>query len=264
MRIWLLSLPGLLLFGWPLLGGVVPADAPAYAIALGCMLVLLVGELGARQLDSRRLALLAALAAIDAGLRLAVVIGIGGFSPVFFLILCAGWIFGPSYGFLVGSFSLFVSAFVTGGVGPWLPYQMLAAGWVGTLAGLGGWLVGRLAAGRGRSGWRPSLVDLVALALVGVVTGFLFGALTDIQTWTTGYQGTPGLGWSPDLAPGAVVAHFARFYLATSLAYDTFRAVGNALAVLLLGLPVLAGLGRLRGRLVVEIVALDAWPPEET
>jgi energy-coupling factor transport system substrate-specific component len=48
--------------------------------------------------------------------------------------------------------------------------------------------------------------------------------------------------------------HFARFYLLTSLAYDTFRAVGNVLMVLVLGTPVLAALGRLRARLTFEVV----------
>ena len=28
-----------------------------------------------------------------------------------------------------------VSAFLTGGIGPWLPFQMLGAGWVGLFAG---------------------------------------------------------------------------------------------------------------------------------
>jgi energy-coupling factor transport system substrate-specific component len=54
-------------------------------------------------------------------------------------------------------------------------------------------------------------------------------------------------------APTALL-HFARFYVLTSLAYDTFRAVGNVLMVLALGGPVLAALGRLRARLTFELV----------
>jgi len=48
--------------------------------------------------------------------------------------------------------------------------------------------------------------------------------------------------------------HFGRFYLLTSLAYDTFRAVGNVLMVLALGAPVMAALVRLRVRLTFEVV----------
>lgn len=247
MRLWIISLAGLALFLWPLGGGAIPADAPAYAIAGGIMVVLALVEGGTRQLDTRRLALLAALAAIDAALRLALVIGIGGFSPIFFLVLCAGFAFGPSYGYLVGSFSLLVSALVTGGVGPWLPYEMLAAGWVGVAAGLVGGTAGRWLR---PAGWRAVFL----LAAVAVVTGYLYGALTDIQTWTTGFRGTPGLGWAPGMPPPSALRHFLRFYLTTSLVWDTFRAAGDALMVLVLGRPVLAALERLRGRLTVEIL----------
>jgi energy-coupling factor transport system substrate-specific component len=249
--LWVASLAGLGLFLWPLWGGVIPADAPAYAIAAGVTIAFVLVEVGTRQLDTRRLALLAALAAIDAALRLALVIGIGGFSPIFFLVLCAGFIFGPSYGYLVGSFSLLLSALVTGGVGPWLPYETLAAGWVGVVAGL----IGGVARGRGLrpDGWASVLL----LAGVAAVTGYLYGALTDVQTWTTGYRGTPGLGWAPGMPPALVLQHFVRFYLATSLVWDTFRAVGDTLMVLVLGRPVLAAMERLRGRLTVEILVED-------
>jgi energy-coupling factor transport system substrate-specific component len=238
------SVLGLALFASPFLVGRVAAAAPAYTVAIGVSAGLLLIELGTRRLDSRRLALLAALAAIDSALRLALVNGIGGFSPVFFLILAAGYVFGPSYGFLVGAFSLLVSALVTGGVGPWLPYQMFGAGWVGLAAALPGTLLRR----------RSDLLGLIGLAALGVVMGFAYGALLDVQTWTTGYQGGGALGWSPEMSPALRLIHFARFYLVTSLAYDTFRAVGNALMVLILGAPVIAALVRLRARFAVEIV----------
>jgi energy-coupling factor transport system substrate-specific component len=228
---------GLVLFLWPFLGLRLPPEAPATAVAAGTLLALGLVELGARRLDSRRLALLAALAAIDAALRLALVTGIGGFSPVFFLILCAGYVFGPSFGFLTGGTALLVSALATGGVGPWLPYQVFAAGWVGAAAGL--------AARAGGGIW--------LLAVVGAVTGFAFGALMDIWDWTY-FRGSPDLGWVPGLAPLETLARFGRFYLVSSLAYDSFRAAGNAILVVLLGPAVLAALARLRRRLTLEIV----------
>ena len=243
----MLSLAGLGLFLWPFAGRSVPADAPAFAVALGSLGALLLVELGARRLDARGLALLAAIAAIDAGLRLAFVTGIGGFSPIFFLILCAGYTFGPAFGFEAGAVALLVSAVATGGVGPWLPYQVFAAGWVGALAGL--------AAGRRRG--IPGRRDLVILALVGLATGFAYGALMDVWDWTF-FAGSPDLGWLPGAPLGETIARFARFYLVTSLAYDSFRAVGNALLVLALGAPILAALARLRARLYFEVVDLDA------
>ena len=244
MRLGLVSLLGLVLFAWPFLGGGLPSDAAAFALALGLVAVLLLLERGTRQLDARKLALLAALAAIDTALRLAVVHGVGGFSPLFFLVLCAGYVFGASYGFLVGALSILVSALAEGGVGPWLPYQVLATGWVGVAAGLTG------LGSRPPPGWR----DVAMLAAVGAAMGWVFGALMDVQVWIGAYRGNPDLGWLPGMPPSAALRNFARFYLATSLAYDTFRAVGNAVMVAALGPAVLAALARVRSRLSFEVV----------
>jgi energy-coupling factor transport system substrate-specific component len=239
-----ISLLGLALFLPPFLGLPLAGDVLALLLALAAVGVLALVELGIRRLDTRRLALLAALAAIDTALRLAVLQGIGGFSPIFFLVLCAGYVFGPSYGFLVGSVSILVSALAEGGVGPWLPYQLLATGWVGVAAGICGL-------------WRPGAPtwrDVLVLAAVGALMGWIFGALMDVQVWVAGFRGSPDLGWQPGMPPGRALANFARFYLATSFAYDTFRAAGNALMVALLGLPVLAALRRVRARLSFEVV----------
>ncbi|HEX9045013.1 MAG TPA: ECF transporter S component [Candidatus Limnocylindrales bacterium] len=251
MRLTLLSLVGLVLFAWPFLGGSIASDVPALAVALGSLGALLVVEVGARRLDSRGIALLAAIAALDAGLRLALVTGIGGFSPIFFLILCAGYAFGPAFGFEAGALALVVSAIATGGVGPWLPYQVFAAGWVGVAAGVAGGLV---AGYRRRRLAVPTRTDLLVLAGVGLVTGFAYGALMDAWDWTF-FAGSPDLGWVPGLPLAETVARFVRFYLVTSLAYDSLRAIGNAVLVLALGAPILAALGRLRRRMTFEVVA---------
>jgi len=244
MILLLISLLGMGLFLWPFWGLGLPASTPALAIGLGAALALLVFEVGTRRLDSRSFSLLAALSAADAALRAALVTGIGGFSPIFLLVLCAGYALGPSFGFLVGAGSLLTSALATGGLGPWVPYQLFALGWVGLVAG---W------AGRMRVGRRPTRADVLSLTAVGVVTGFGFGAVMDVWNWTF-FAGSPGLGWTPGLAPLTAVARFARYYLVTSLGYDAFRAVGNALMVLLLGLPILAGLHRIGRRFQLQ------WP----
>ena len=86
----LVSLAGLILFCWPFIGSGLPANTPAWALSVGCVAGLLLVEAGTRELDSRAVALLAAIAAIDTALRLAVIEGIGGFNPIYFLVLCAG------------------------------------------------------------------------------------------------------------------------------------------------------------------------------
>jgi energy-coupling factor transport system substrate-specific component len=248
LPIGVVSLVGVLLFVWPFLGSGLPANTPAWTLAVACVGGLFLVEAGTRQLDSRAVALLAAIAAIDTALRLAVIEGIGGFSPIFFLVLCAGYVFGPSFGFLAGALSMLVSALAGGGVGPWVPYQIFAVGWVGVAAGL----AGHWRAQTGTPGWR----DVLVLAGVGAATGYMVGALLDITDWVPVYRGNPSLGWLPGMSAATSLLHFARFYLLTSLAYDTFRAAGNALMVLALGSPVLAALGRLHARLTFEVVRL--------
>jgi energy-coupling factor transport system substrate-specific component len=237
------SAVGVCLFIWPFLGGVLPGAVPTTAIGLGTAAALVCVELFARRLDARSLALLAALAAIDAAARAVVITGIGGFSPIFLLILCGGYVFGAGYGFILGAVSLLVSALVTGSLGPWVPYQLFAVGWVGAAAGV---------AGRFRRG-RPGGRDVAVLVATGVVTGYAFGAAMDVWNWTF-YQSAPGLGFHLGMPIALAVRHFGRFYVVTSLAYDTFRAVGNAVLVAAVGLPVLVALSRLRGRLQAEIV----------
>jgi energy-coupling factor transport system substrate-specific component len=241
----LVSLCGIVLFAWPFLGSGLPASTPAWTLTFACVVGLFLVEAGMRQLDSRAVALLASIAAIDTALRLAVIEGIGGFSPIYFLVLCAGYVFGPSFGFLAGALSILVSALAGGGMGPWVPYQVFAVGWVGVAAGL----AGRWSAGSRVPSWR----DVLTLAAVGGVMGWVVGALLDITDWIPVYRGNPTLGWLSGMDAATSLVHFGRFYLLTSLAYDTFRAVGNVLMVLVLGAPVLAALARLRVRLSFEV-----------
>jgi energy-coupling factor transport system substrate-specific component len=244
------SLLGVGLFAWPFTGLALPAETGAMALSIAAILALLLVGMGTQRLDNRRLALLAVIAALDAGLRLALVTGIAGFTPIFFLILCAGYVYGASFGFLAGAVALLVSALVTGGVGPWLPYEMFAAGWVGAAAGIVAPSNPRL----------PGRRDLVVLALTGLVLGYAYGAATDVYDWSVFYRGVPGLGWTPGIGAAEALARFARFYLATSLAWDSFRAVGNLVMVLALGAPVLAAMARFRSRFTLVVEPLPGSP----
>jgi energy-coupling factor transport system substrate-specific component len=218
---------------------------------MGTAAALLTIEALSRRLNARSLALLAALAALDAGARAALVTGIGGFSPIFLLILCGGYVFGAEYGFLLGVVSLLVSALVTGGLGPWLPYQLFATGWVGLVAGLVG----------SRRQARPSRRDVLILAVVGAVAGYGFGVAMDLWNWTF-FQSSPALGYRPGMGLGEVLTHFWHYYLVTSLLYDSFRAIGNAIMVVAIGLPVITALARIRMRLRVEVERLPSLPTE--
>jgi energy-coupling factor transport system substrate-specific component len=216
-------------------------DAPyLLAIITALCLVAIVTELDAGTTGSgaasKTVALLGSLVAIDASLRL--VPSFLGASPIFILIALAGYTFGASLGFQMGALTLLVSAFLTGGIGPWLPYQMLGAGWVGLSAG---WLPRSLSP-RGR---------VITLAAFGAVWGLLFGFLLNLWFWPVtapGIESDAGLYWRPGLGLLETLRRYGSFYLVTSLGYDLFRAVGNAVLTLLLGAPLLPLLERYRSR----------------
>jgi energy-coupling factor transport system substrate-specific component len=224
------------------------------AVLTGLCLLAIVAELGGAAhrggvSASKTVALLGVLVAIDATLRLAPTFL--GASPVFLLILLVGATFGPAFGFQMGALTLLISAFLTGGVGPWLPYQMLGAGWVGMTAG---WLP-RPASPRRR---------LLLLAAFGGVWGLLYGALLNLSFWPftapgAGYEA--GLAWTPGLGLGETLRRYGTFYLATSLGHDLFRAAGNVVLVLALGGPTLRVLERYRRRFAWEPWAEEELPP---
>ena len=108
------------------------------SLIIGLCLVIILYEIQTSVLDSKLIAFLGMLIAINAGLRFleSAIPGPAGFSPVFFLIILTGYFFGSRVGFLIGAMTMFVSSLITGGIGPWLPGQMITAGWVGQSAGL--------------------------------------------------------------------------------------------------------------------------------
>jgi energy-coupling factor transport system substrate-specific component len=222
------------------------SDAPVLlALLLPALLAMAVAEVARGRLDSKGIALLGVLCALNAALRLPG--GLAGASLFFFLPIVCGYVFGASFGFLLGALSFAVSAVVTAGVGPWLPFQMWAAGWVGAGAGLIRPLAARL---------RPQgFGELLALVAYGYVAGLLFGVVTDLWFWPYLAAGDASIGWSPGLGLARGARHFWAFYLATSLAWDASRAIANVVLVLALGRPTLRLLRRWQRRM---------WPVMQT
>jgi energy-coupling factor transport system substrate-specific component len=198
-------------------------------------------------IDAKAVALLGILAACFAALRVASP-GINGFEPEWFLLILSARVFGKGFGFVLGAVAFFASALITGGVGPWLPFQMLAAGWVGFGAGC-------LPALRG-------FPERLLLAAYGVVSALLYGLVINFWFWpfvgsATTYSFVPGLGTLANLH------RFILFDLTTSLGFDLTRAVTCAVLILVLGRPVLAALRRASRRAVFEpqIDFVDAHGP---
>ena len=208
------------------------------AVCFGALLVEVQGQAG----SAKMVALLGILVSINALLRFVEVAipGPGGFSPVFFLIVVTGYVHGGRFGFLMGSLTMLVSALITAGMGPWLPYQMFTAGWVGLTAPLIRPLV-RLVRGQGR--WR----EVLALAIFGGVWGLIFGSVMNLWFWPYAV-GPGGQYWQPGMEVIEVARRYAAFYLATSLVWDAMALIGNAALTLAFGLPTLRALRRFQQR----------------
>lgn len=218
------------------------AAAPLIFAALGpALLALLVAELSGGRLSTRSVAVLGVLTALVAALRLPA--GPGDAPTFFFLIILAGYVYGGVFGFLLGALGLFVSAIITGGVGPWLPFQMFVSGWMGLCTAAIAPVGRRLRPGS----WR----ELLLLAAYGYLWGLLFGALMNLWFWPFSPPGA--LAWAPGMGLGETLRRYGAFYLLTSFAWDSARAIGNALLILALGRPVLKELRRFQARFAFTV-----------
>jgi len=225
------------------------ADAPLMlSVLIGLCFVALLLEIQGDSVSTKFIALLGVLIAINSVLRfMEVVIPVpGGFSPLFFLIVMTGYTYGGRFGFLMGALTLVVSALITGGVGPWLPYQMLTAGWVGLTAPLCRPLVRMLHA---EDRWPEILI----LALVGAFWGFFYGAVMNLYFWPFA-GGSADQYWEAGITLADTLKRYAVFYVATSLVWDLARAVGNTIMILAFGAPTLRTLRRFQQRFTFEYV----------
>lgn len=235
------SLAGLMMFLWPLISQVNPdeprVDPPfIFLMLLPVLIAVVLAEFSEGGLDSKVLALLGVLTAINAVLR-GVSAGTGGVELVFFLLILGGRVFGAGFGFVFGCTTLFASALLTAGVGPWLPFQMLAAAWVGMFAGL--------LPRRPRGRW-----ELAMLIGYGIIAAYAYGLILNLQGWpfALGIE-VPGQTSELSFVPGDPLwenlKRFGAFTLVTSTAsFDTGRAITNSIALALLGPAVLTTLRR--------------------
>lgn len=211
-------------------------DAPfmTIVIVVFCLGAILATQ-SSGEMNSKTVAVLGILTAVNAVIR--AVPGPAGFSLVFVLPILCGYVYGATFGFLLGTLSILASALIGGGVGPWLPYQMLATGWVGL-----------------SSSWLPDMrrwskVEALILGLWGVIWGFVFGLIMNIWFWPYVYQPQQAqIYWQPGMSLGQTLRHYALFYMLTSFWWDMGRAVANALLTWLFGPAILKLLRRFQAR----------------
>jgi energy-coupling factor transport system substrate-specific component len=201
-------------------------------IIILCLFIVLF-EAQSTVLDNKMIALLGILIAINSGLRFLenAIPGPAGFSPIFFLIIMTGYFFGSRIGFLMGAMTLLVSALITGGIGPWLPGQMITAGWVGQSAAL-------FTAPIRKLGWKGKIFEIISLAAFGAFWGLLYGAIMNLWFWPF-LASSPGQTWTQTAGFTENFQRYSAYYLATSIAWDITRAIGNIIIISIMAKPVL-------------------------
>lgn len=231
-------------FLWPFFVGTSSANPHQYNqwffwIAVPIALAVLIIEISNERLDAKSVALLGVLAALTAALR-PLGAGVAGIEPMWFILILSARVFGPAFGFILGILALFVSAFLTGGFGPWLAYQMFAAGWIGLGAGALPQRIGKHFI-RGRS-------EVLLLVLYSIFAALLFGTLMDLQFWPWALGTHTQLSYLPG---GGVTTNFRRFllfHLASSMAWDVPRAVLTSALTIITAPTVLTALRRTKRR----------------
>ncbi len=238
MKKFLITLLTVLSFGgffWPFL---VPTQAMAdraswlFLASTPVMVLLIVLLVSEDQLSSKNIAFLGILSALIAALR---PLGIGaiGIEPMWFALILAARVLGPTFGFLLGAISMTLSALLTGGIGPWLAYQVFAA----ALIGLG---VGLIPQGlRGKT-------EIAILGIYGVIAAEFFGIAMDLQFWPWSLGSGTELSYLPGDSIGENLSRFFQYHFLSALAWDVPRAALTFVLILVAGKPALNALRRAR------------------
>lgn len=246
------SFLGLVAFLWPFVVapgaiGEVSTAPLLFGALLLIVLAVLMAEVADGRIDAKALAMLGVLSAINAALR-PLGAGTAGLETIFFLLVLAGRVFGPGFGFTLGCTSLFASAMLTGGVGPWMPYQMFACAWVGMFAGLLPKLKGKK--------------EIAMLAGYAAFSGYLFGFLINLSFWPFAVSPGSSIAYEAGLSALEQLQRYLVFLSVTSLGWDTGRAVTTAVLVALAGPAVLSALRRAARR--ANFQAAPVFVPGQT
>jgi energy-coupling factor transport system substrate-specific component len=131
--------------------------------------------------------------------------------------------------------SMFASALLTGGIGPWLGYQVFAAAWIGLLAGS---LPKKV---RGHK-------EILLLISFSILASGFFGVLMDLQFWPWALGSNTQLSYLPNGDITENISRFITFHCATAMAWDIPRAIFTSILIAFTGGAVLSALRRTHTR----------------
>lgn len=222
--------------------------APLIAAAVGLVVVTAVAfQLERRALRPAMLSVLAVLGTVG-GLARVFDLPAGG-NLIFVVIVLGSVAYGVEFGFLLGLSSMGIGALLAGGLGPWLPFQMLAAAALGAICGgCSRWI-------RASTLWRSRTL----LAMVGAAAALFYGFIINMWEWPFLRQ-HGALTWVPGAGVTTNLQHYWRYYLTTSLAWDTAGAALNAIVLFTVGAGALRVLAAHRARLSPRVI----WQQPQT
>ncbi len=234
------ALASLLMFAWPLL---IATDSQnenllaqgVFMALMPLIIVLTLVEFATGEIGSRQLAILGVMTAINAVVRL-LGAGTAGIETAFFLIIIGAYVFRSSFGFILGSASILVSALLGAGVGPWLPFQMMAAGLVGIGAG---------------ALWRfkSKFAQLLTLCAYSVFASFVYGALMTLWNWPFLAGTDSSVSYEAGAGFGANLLRFLNYEIVTGgLLWDAGRAITTCVLILIAAPALLTSLRRAANR----------------
>ncbi len=236
---------GVVAFGWPFLAApestlVAHADdAPLiFAIFLPVILLVVLAQFADGAMDAKSIALLGVLAAVIAALR-PLGAGVAGIEPIWAVLILGGFALGPGFGFVLGAISLLASALITGGVGPWLPFQMFAAAWIG----LGAGLLGQLPAVKRLTPTHPWR-EVAVVAGYAAVAAVAYGFALNLWFWPFTIDLAPQIAFTPGAPISENLIAWLRFNVITSLGFDIPRALLAAGLIIVAGRGILTALRR--------------------
>lgn len=183
-------------------------------------------------LGSKNVAFLGILSALIAALR---PLGIGamGIEPMWFALILSARVMGPTFGFLLGAISMTLSALLTGGIGPWLGYQVFAA----ALIGFGVGVIPQKIRGR---------LEISLLAIYGAIASEFFGIMMDLQFWPWSLGAGTELSYRAGASLSENFSNFITYHYISALAWDLPRAVITVVLISIAGKSTLNALRRAR------------------
>lgn len=236
LSITIAGIASILMFTWPLLitsnsHNESQVAQTVFIVLMPLILILILLEFASGDIGSKQLAILGVLIALNAVIRL-LGAGTAGIETAFFLVIIGAYVFGSGFGFLLGASSIFVSGLLTGGIGPWLPFQMMGVG----LVGLGAGLVPHF-----KANW----LNKTAMVIFAVFSSFIYGSLMTLWNWPY----LAGSGSSISYVAGdPLLANLTRFFqyelVTGGFFWDMGRAITTSILLLLTGSALIATLNR--------------------